>query len=294
MQKYKVPKIASLSYKESIQSIVDEVKADFLFITNQQELTFFSVSDFPRVAHLTPSRTYISLFNSKFSTYKALQEIDAQSVPHTIKIDCYKDLVTFMEYNDAAWLRDSLSQAATSAILVTHENIKLIKSWMKFKRLSHLTASKYLPGRNLAWTALYKDSELICSTLHERLSYMNSFITDSGITGVANDSVTLIDKKLSLRLETLIGTLCEKIGEPLSGIITVDLKGSEENVDYVTEINPRPTNTIHLTYAGCNFPLNLIDAVIGKLNLEDRHCACTAGVRYIRGVDVLPFIGVIE
>ena len=289
---YITPPAAHPLYFEKLNEICERESIDYAFITNEIEIDIhLKQPEKFNYKILLPENAYFNIFHSKYDTYKILNNnVDIKLVPNTILLNNVEDIKNaFSEYGSALWVRASIGQAAQTAYKA--ENLKQAKLWVTLKNgFGKYTASEFLPGKNLAWTSLYYKNELICSTVHERISYFNSLSSQSGVTGIATALRTLHRLDVCQVSEKAINTIIKEVRQPLSGIITIDLKEDSHGSPLVTEINPRPTNTYHLAKAGCNFATLLIEVADGGRPSLPKYNACRASVYFLRNIDCPPVI----
>lgn len=140
---------------------------------------------------------------------------------------------------------------------------------------NELVASPYLPGRDYAVTTLWKDNHLLAILCRERLEYLYPQHAVSGRTGTPVVARLILDP----RVETVALSACRAIaahtGEPLSGLMCVDLRCDEDGNPVPTEINAgRFFTTSHIGLkVGLNIPALYVRAAFGDAPSETRHLA---------------------
>ena len=287
-----VPNSLDSEYFNEINKICNEEIVDYLFITNEKELEIVIKSpEKLNVLFLLPHKKYFDIFHSKYKTNNLLSKFNEYKiVPESLRINSIDDIsYAFNIFGYPIWLRSSVGQAAFTA--KSANTVDDAKSWIESKGgYCDYIASEFLPGKNLAWTCLYFNNELICSTVHERISYFMGKAIPSGISGIANISRTVHRDDVCRIGENAIELILKKTGVSLSGIITIDMKEDKNQNPLITEINPRPTNTLHLTKAGCNFAELLLEVYEGKKIKKPKYNACDADFYYLRDVDCPPII----
>nr|NIP67063.1 ATP-grasp domain-containing protein [Candidatus Bathyarchaeota archaeon]NIR17562.1 ATP-grasp domain-containing protein [Desulfobacterales bacterium]NIU81251.1 ATP-grasp domain-containing protein [Candidatus Bathyarchaeota archaeon]NIV67901.1 ATP-grasp domain-containing protein [Candidatus Bathyarchaeota archaeon]NIW16345.1 ATP-grasp domain-containing protein [Candidatus Bathyarchaeota archaeon] len=168
------------------------------------------------------------------------------------------------------------------------ENLDHARAWVDYwEGWGSFVAEEYLPGRNMAWQALYKSGELITSLVWERIEYIISHVSPSGITGTPSVARIIENKDVDDVAIDVVDSLTQ---EP-NGIFSIDFKENRDQVPYVTEINPGRFFTPSYLYveAGFNLPeiyLKLaFDEEIPKL---PRFNAFKHRIYWIRGIDIEP------
>jgi len=286
-----VPPVSDARYVAAFNELCRAENIALVAATGEAEVEALKAAGDAITAPLfLPSLAHFNMFHSKWLTYQALTETDEGLVPRTMMLMAENDIDRALElYGSPIWIRGCIGQAAETAYCA--RDAQSGKAWLQLRAgYGAYTASEFLPGRNLAWTALYDQDELICSTVHERVSYFNAAAAPSGVTGVASVSRTLHDEAVCKVGARAIEAVGRAIADPLSGIVTLDMKEAADGSAKVTEINPRPTNTLHLTRAGCNFAAALVDVALGGRPDYALHNACRADVYYLRDIDCLPII----
>jgi glutathione synthase/RimK-type ligase-like ATP-grasp enzyme len=236
-----------------IADIVSQQSIDVLIATGVAVIRDFAAEGNPTdAALLIPSLAAVQACDSKLTVLQALDGV--VPVPETVVIGDHESLDAAAEKLGLPyWLRDPEGQAAYSAFKVEHPKDAAL--WLELKRgWGHFTASRFLPGSNLAIHLLFgRNGHLVASSVHERIRYLESQTAPSGVTGVAAVSATRHRNDALEIGEKAVRALCASCGVRPTGLFCVDSKGDEDDVPHVTEINARPTNTWLLTRAGINF-----------------------------------------
>lgn len=271
--------IASLARRES----VDVVVATGIAVIR----AFAAEGNSTGAGLLVPALPAIDACESKLTVLQVLQGI--VPVPETVVIRDRDSLATAAEFLGLPyWLRDPEGQAAYSAFKVERPEDAAL--WLELKRgWGRYTASRFLPGANLAIHLLFdRDGRLVASSVHERISYLESQTAPSGVTGVAAVSATRHRGDALEIGETAVRALCESCNVGPMGLFCVDSKGDDNDVPHVTEINARPTNTWLLTRAGINFADLLAQLALGKDVASVPAFAYEKDKMFLRKVDFEP------
>jgi predicted ATP-grasp superfamily ATP-dependent carboligase len=286
-----LPHVSDEKYLDAMSELCRTENVSLIAATGEAEVEVLaSTAPQTNLPICLPDIDFIRVFRSKWETYKILFAADPALVPRTMMLMEDADIeIALTTYSTPVWIRGCVGQAAETAFRAS--TAALGAAWLLI-RDGHgtYTASEFLPGRNLAWTALYDNGDLVCSTVHERVSYFNAAAAPSGVTGVAAVSRTLHDDQVGHVGAQAIKAVSQCIGKQLSGIVTLDMKEAEDGSPKVTEINPRPTNTLHLTKAGCNFAAALVEVSQGKRPNYPQFNACRPAVYYLRDIDCPPII----
>lgn len=189
------------------------------------------------------------------------------------------------------WLRDC-SPGTTSA----KGAIKVVepaeaKAWALLqKEVAVFMASEYLPGRNLACCMLFYDDELLKFVCAERLEYFASHLVLSGITGNTCKGRLINDERVCAIAEKCVRMVAQKTGEPLRGLLTVDLRENRDGIPLVTEINLRHVAfTSAFAAGGANMAEAQLFATLGLSNkIASKEVRFPPGNLFLRDIDGLP------
>jgi predicted ATP-grasp superfamily ATP-dependent carboligase len=184
------------------------------------------------------------------------------------------------------WMRATTGAGGRGSTPVPNEETAI--GWLMYWRGRgenwKFIAQEMLDGKNLAWTSLWKNGELVVSQCRERLQYIYPYLAPSGITGTPTVAVTVDRPDVDRVAQECVLAVDKKP----QGIYCVDLKENSKKVPCVTEINSGRFFTTSRFYseAGVNFPdiyVNLaFDEKIPKVRKTN---AVGAGVYYIRHMD---------
>ena len=136
------------------------------------------------------------------------------------------------------WLRCAEGPRGRGSIVVEHVDDGVF--WMDYWRRRDAAddvwlAHEYLPGRNLNWTSIWKQGELVAAACGERLKYFLSQVAVSGVTGNVSHC-RLVDSSAV----TPIASQAVRLADPHPhGIYAVDLREDSQGIACVTEINGR-------------------------------------------------------
>ena len=91
----------------------------------------------------------------------------------------------------------------------------------------------HLPGRDLAWSSIWYEGELVCSFTRERLEYIYPGLTPEGITGTPTIAEIVHSDEVNAMAEAAVYAVDDKP----HGIFSVDLREDEHEIPRPTEIN---------------------------------------------------------
>jgi len=133
------------------------------------------------------------------------------------------------------WLRVTIGAGAKGATLV--EDLRTAFHWIRYWETRGMEwewiAEEYLPGRDYAWTGIYKDGELVTSFARVRLEYIYPNLAPSGLTGTPARAQVVHDSLVNQTAEEAVAAVDEKP----NGVYGVDLRESGHHTPVVTEIN---------------------------------------------------------
>ena len=133
------------------------------------------------------------------------------------------------------WLRARYGAGAKAAILARSyiEAYHWIQFWHERAPQMDFVAEAYLPGRDLAWSGIYYQGELVCSFARERLEYLYPNLTPEGLTGTPTIAEIVHDDAVNVTAEEAVLAVDQKP----HGIFSVDLKEDAAGMPRPTEIN---------------------------------------------------------
>jgi carbamoyl-phosphate synthase large subunit len=281
----RVPRGDDPRYPEVIGEVFDRHHVRLAFISTDTE-----------IEALAPIRddidTPLSIPGSDLVPYcldkRRLHDAVAGSglVAETVAVEDEADLAEALRrFGSPVWLRCAVGPRGHGSIAISTpaDGAAWIGMWDPH---GDWIAHRYLPGRNLNWTSIWWNGELVASAAGERLAYFLASVAVSGITGNVSWCRTVPEGDAGHIAEQLIRTLG---GRP-HGVFSVDLKEDPEGRPLVTEINGRTAfRPLLYTRAGFNVP-----AVYAGLVLDGRRPdriggdAARAGWEMVRNMDVEP------
>lgn len=190
------------------------------------------------------------------------------------------------------WIRAASGSSGLGSLLVADKDS--LVGWVKINpSVESFLCSEYLPGRNLACKLLYFDGKPMRAACGERVNYIMSKVSPSGITGnTAFGRLLNETTPVTLSLEAM-EILFDKAGAPKHGFFTLDFKEDSEGKPRITEVNVRS-----VAFNGCfaqlgaNFSEDIVrllskdasfDTAFKQYEFDDDYV-------FIRDVDVEPRI----
>ena len=208
----------------------------------------------------------------------------------TIAITSRDDLQSAIErLGSPVWLRCATGPRGHGSIPI--ENAEDGWFWIEYwARRSNSKQSwlchEYLPGRNLNWTAVWYEGELVTSCTGERLKYFLADVAVSGITGNVSHCQIVPGMAANEVAKQAVQTVFQKP----HGVFAVDLREDKDGRPLVTEINARQAfRPLLYTTSGCNFSAIIAELFLhGKRPNLPKFDAGEAGWEMIRGMDFEP------
>ncbi len=190
------------------------------------------------------------------------------------------------------WVRSATGSSGLGSFKV-QTFADLIK-WVSINQgVTNFIASDFLSGRNLACKFLYHNGKLLRSAVGERVNYIMSKVSPSGITGNTSYGRLLNDEKVFETSLKAIEIMFEQTGAERHGFFTVDLKEDANGKPFVTEINVRHVAfTSAFALGGANFcedTIRLLDED-ETFDREFKLYEFEKDLIFLRDVDALPII----
>ncbi|MCU4173876.1 hypothetical protein [Carboxylicivirga sp. N1Y90] len=291
---YLVPRVDAPNYWEEIDKIIKEEKIDIAIINPELEVVEWAKRaqsyDFPCKV-LLPDYNLASVIVDKAQLTDALMPLGI--VPKSFTID--KDADIDEQEGKLAypfWIRSALGSSGLGSMLI--KSAGDLKNWITINpNVEKFLASEYLPGRNLGCKMLYYNGKLVRSAIAERVYYIMSKVSPSGITGNTCFGRLVNDEGVFDVAKQAIETMIEKTGAPKHGFFTVDLKEDADGKPMVTEINVRfVAFTQAYAAGGANIPEDMIRLLDGDPNfdMEFKLYEFEKDMIFLRDVDEQPII----
>jgi len=195
-----------------------------------------------------------------------------------------------LEIKEKCWLRATKGAGARASLPVT--SMKQVEMWVEYWIEKGMTwddfmLSEYLPGKEYAWSSIWKDGQLITSQARERVEYLMGHLTPSGQTSSPSVAKTIHNEDVNtICTDAVMALDCE-----ISGIMCIDLKCNSNGLPCITEVNAGRffTTSYFLTKAGCNMPDMYVKlATGGDVPLAITYNCIDKDIYWIRGMDNRP------
>jgi carbamoyl-phosphate synthase large subunit len=286
-KRFVVPRYSDTDYIKRLNEIIE--REDIRFLHAQPDVEVGRISeDREKIKSkvFLPDKKTVKLCHNKFELIKHLNENNLPAAKNILIKEEDDIRIAFKELGKRIWLRAIRGAGGRGSLPV--EKFSHAKAWIDYWRgWGNFVAEEYLPGRNMAWQGIFKDGSLIVSLVWERIEYIISHVSPSGITGTPSVARIITHEKVNDIAVKVVDSLTHKP----HGIFSIDFKENESRVPCVTEINPGRFFTPSYMYvkAGVNLPeiyLKLaFDEPIPKL---PKFNAFKEKVLWIRGIDVEP------
>jgi hypothetical protein len=253
-------------YTELVADICREEAIDVAIIGPEAHVKFWSGREFP-VPTLLPPPGLVEIAISKAKLYEALRETGL--VPR-YRIAGRDELLERRGLDldgGPVWLRDysDASSSGIGSIQVTEPEEAYAWAYLNPEIPSYMVA-EHLPGRNIACSLLFHEGELLKAGCYERLEYFMGHLAVSGVTGNINRGRLLNDERARTLAEQAVRFVGDLAGEPVHGLLTVDLREDRTGALKVTEINVRHVAaTSALAAGGANMAEAQVLATLGRL-----------------------------
>lgn len=169
-------------------------------------------------------------------------------VPKSVQINANDPLLKNNTENVLSypyWIRSATGSSGLGSFKI--ETFNDLERWISInKGINNFIASDFLSGRNLACKMLYFNGRLIRSACAERVNYIMSKVSPSGITGNTSFGRLINDKKVFEVANKAMDIIFDRTGVEKHGFYTVDLKEDENGIPLITEINVR-----HVAFTQC-------------------------------------------
>lgn len=292
---YVIPRCTDSNYWEVIASIVYENNIQYAVVLPELEVMEWSKKnekgELPCKA-LLPSSKMAELLIDKAQMTELLKPLNI--VPPSIEFDRKEgnlDSVFELLGNDF-WVRSSSGTSGLGSLRI--DSVESLQNWIQINpNVNTFLASKFLSGRNLACKLLFFEGNLIRSACGERVNYIMSKVSPSGITGNTSFGRLINEPELVKLAIKAIEFLFEKSNSRKHGFYTVDFKEDDKGKPYITEINVRHVAfTQCFAAAGANFASDTICLLNGDIDfdLSYKMYEFEKDLIFLRDVDANPIL----
>ena len=288
-QMFILPRGDEPGYIDALEQLIQDQQVQLLLVNTDPELEAIEpLRDQFQLPMSCPAADPLRICLDKQRLHELLAH--EQLVANTVAVADSQQLEQALEQvGRPGWLRCSTGPRGRGSILI--ESAEEGTAWIDYWRRrggeeDQWLLHQYLPGRNLNWTSIWWQGELVVSAAGERLAYFLSEVAVSGITGNVSHARTVVDDSLN----EIASRAVRAMDADPHGVYSVDLREASEGVPLVTEINARQAfRPLLYTHSGVNF-----SAVLADLALHDKQPdlpamnAQVAGMEIIRGMDFEP------
>ena len=283
-------------YWIEMEELIKKEAIDIAIILPEQEVLKWSERQekepLPCKSFIPPSKAVNKMLDKGILTeYLA----ESALVPNSVQINANDPLLKNTTENVLSypyWIRSATGSSGLGSFKI--ETFNDLERWISInKGINNFIASDFLPGRNLACKMLYFKGKLIRSACAERVNYIMSKVSPSGITGNTSFGRLINDKKVFEVANKAMDIIFDRTGVEKHGFYTVDLKEDQNGIPLITEINVR-----HVAFTQC-FALggaNLCEDTIRLLD-EDSNFDTNfklyqfeEGLIFLRDVDERPIV----
>lgn len=277
--------VTNEAYLDNLNDIIKKEEIDMVHAQPDTEVLYLSRNRKKVNAIIElPSRPTIEICQDKI---ELANYFTSQSIPVPILFNNKLG----DELKGKWWLRAIRGAGAKARLPVTSisEIIMWVDYWKKHHGLGYddFMMSEYLPGREFAWSSIWKDGQLITSQARERVEYLMGHMTPSGQTSSPSVAKTVHRDDINEICTDAVMALDYEI----SGIMCIDLKENSNGVPCITEVNAGRffTTSYFLTKAGCNMPHYYVKMAMGEEipNIDKYNCI-DKDIYWIRGMDNRP------
>lgn len=243
-------------YIDKINQIIEKEAIQFVHAQPDPEVKILSDNrDRIKAKTFLPSKEAIDISHDKWSTYQTLTKASIP-VAKTLKITDEASIQkAFDDIGETVWLRATRGAGGKASLPV--KTVEQAVMWMNYWKTKGLVwedflASEVLTGTEVSWLSVWHNGEIVCSQGKQRLEWVNTGSSPSGVTGTTAIQKTVSNEKVN---ETGTKTVKALDAKP-HGIYVVDTKENKDGVPCVMEINPGRffTTSLFFPTAGVNMP----------------------------------------
>lgn len=237
---YLLPPVDHPAFVRSLNRLIEKEDVELVIPNSDVDVRALAASRSEIACRLFLPRTeLIDLCQDK---YRLCEFLAARGIPApvTYPITSLDDVGPIFDKFDPSsrlWCRLRTGQGGMGAMLV--RNAEQARAWIQYWEQSRrtppslFTLSEYLPGRDLACQALFKEGRLILIKSYERLTYLGGSSHPTGFSSLAALSKTVIAPRA---VETCAAAVTA-IDPQASGVFCFDLRENAAGTPCLTEIN---------------------------------------------------------
>jgi hypothetical protein len=264
---YRVPMYDDPTYRDTINSILLKEKIDLAIIIPEPEVLYWSEYPFDVKFMKIPPK-FAKIVLSKKNLYEELIDTDLIPKYQIIKKELIVENPNNVKLEYPCWIRDYSEGTTSGKGSFKPQNIEELNAWLIINpQIDNFMLSEYLPGRNFACFLLYNNGSLLKYGVAERIDYIMSKVSVSGITGNTSKGKLLNDANVFSIAKSSVDIIVSKTKETMNGLIVVDLKENSSGQPLVTEINIRHVAfTSSFATAGFNFSEFQLLCMLDRIN----------------------------
>ena len=199
---------------------------------------------------LLPGRAALFICADKYRT----AQVAGPDAPATLPLSDESELEQAIEeLGGDCWMRLRTGAGSTGALPVS--DAEIARAWMRHHRQYGVLDEDWmiaerLPGKDLSWTGIFKDGQLVAYGMKERLRLLGADRSPAKIASTATLQVTVDRKDLHDTAQRVMRALQ---GTP-NGVFMVDAREDSAGRPRVTEVNCGRfgTTSMHWHFARCN------------------------------------------
>jgi carbamoyl-phosphate synthase large subunit len=284
---YEAPRATEPGYVDFLNEVIEREGVEFVHPQPDGEVRVISESR-DQIAARTylPAKEAIRICQDKYESGRRWAEHGIHR-SESLLIDSREDLEHAAgQLGLPFWLRATEGAGGLGSTPVDDVDVgwHWIQYWRARGRDWRFVAHELLTGRNLAFTSLWHDGELLCSQVRERLEYIYPYLAPSGVTGTPVLAVT----RTSPEVDDVATRAVRAIDPQASGVWSVDLKEDTDGTPRPTEVNCGRffTTSYFFTAAGINVPDLYVRLGYGEqLPPLPERGALPEGLHWIRHID---------
>lgn len=288
---YKVPAVNDPRYAEVVQGILDKEKPDAVMLLPEVEVLYWARHPFD-VPHLIPPVEFCEVAISKRRLFEVLR--GSGLVPRFVELNREEVFCPGYEVglDFPLWIRDDSAGTASGKGSFLAESLEELRAWVVINRgVECFQVSEFCPGENYGVLCLFENGKLIKCAVAERMEYIMSKVSVSGVTGNTGVGRFVNDEYVKGRAVEAVRMVSNITGAVMNGVVVVDLKVDAMGVARVTEINVRYVafNGL-LARAGFNLAEYHLLTILGR-SRELEGCVSfefPKGNMWFRDVDAVP------
>lgn len=249
---YEAPPSGTEEYLDFLNDLIEREQIDFVHGQADWEVAFLSEhADELRARTFYPRPEVIQTAQNKYAAATIWAEAGLRSKPELVADQW--DLVIGDDF--PLWLRATRGAGARGSCLA--QNAEQAMAWLGYWEATgadwEFMVEEYLPGPEYAFSSLWYEGQLICSSARERVEKCSNLqLGGAGVTSSPIVARIVHDGAVNEVATAAIQTL-----DPLPhGVYSVDLKADAEGTPRPTECNAGRffTTSRFLAEGGCNMP----------------------------------------